>query len=138
MEKKYKYYVTKREKILLGFVIFFYIAIIVWAILNVRYGAIFYFLPSIAILFTLVRFYRLTDDNMLVMQRYLFGSAFKPVSVNQITRVIQKNPNQIILIYYRNKLRGDMILKLSETDMKYFFDELMKRNPAIEISTINV
>ena len=138
MEKKYKYYVTKREKILLGFVIFFYIAIIVWAILNVSYGAIFYFLPSIAILFTLVRFYRLTDDNMLVMQRYLFGSAFKPVSVNQITRVIQKNPNQIILIYYRNKLRGDMILKLSETDMKYFFDELMKRNPAIEISTINV
>ncbi len=47
-----------------------YIAIIVWAILKVRYGVIFYFLPSIAILFTLVRFYRLTDDNMLVMQRY--------------------------------------------------------------------
>ncbi|WP_436413981.1 hypothetical protein [Petrimonas sp.] len=134
MEKKYKYYFTKSEKFLLGFVILFYIAIIVWAILNVRYEVIFYFLPSIAILFTLVRFYRLTDDNMLVMQRYFFGSAFKPISVNQIKRIMQRKKNKTILIYNRDGLRGDIILKLSDTDLKDFLDELKRRNPAIEIS----
>lgn len=137
MEKKYKYYMTKSEKFFLGFAILFIISIIIGGIFKNRYDVFFYLLPATAIFFTIIRYYRLTDDNMLILQRYLFGNAFKPVSVSQITRVNQKKPNQIILIYYRNKLRGDIILKLSETDLKDFLNELQQRNPSIEISANN-
>lgn len=68
--------------------------------------------------------------------RNLLGNLTKPVSVNQITRVTQKSKNEAILVYNRDGLRGDRILRLSETDMKDFVDELKKRNPIIEFSLI--
>ena len=67
--------------------------------------------------------------------RHVFGSSFKPFSVNQITRVTQKSKNEAILVYNREGLRGDRIIRLSETEMKDFLNELLKRNPAIEIKT---
>ncbi len=54
--------------------------------------------------------------------------------MNQIKRIMQRKKNKTILIYNRDGLRGDIILKLSDTDLKDFLDELKRRNPAIEIS----
>ena len=137
MDKKYKYYVTKREKIFFFLFFLLIIAGIVWIILQNKY---YLFMAFIAPIITYLFYpfsYILTSDNMLD-HRNLFGSSGKPFSLNQITRVTQKSKNEAILIYNRDGLRGDRLLHLSEPDMKYFFDELMKRNPAIEISTINV
>ena len=136
MEKRYKYYTTKSEKIFLVLTFLLIFAVIIWMIWNKRYALLFFIiLPQIAVLATSIyRFYVLTDDNMLVIKRYIFRSAFKPISVNQITRIAQQYKNKTILIYNRDGLRGDIILKLSETDLKEFLDELEKRNPAIEMS----
>ena len=67
--------------------------------------------------------------------RHVFGSSLKPFFVNQISRVTQKSKNEAILVYNREGLRGDRIIRLSETEMKDFLNELLKRNPAIEIKT---
>jgi DNA-directed RNA polymerase specialized sigma54-like protein len=69
--------------------------------------------------------------------RHLFGSLVKPFSLNQITRITQKSKNEVILVYNRDGLRGDRLLRLSETDMKDFMNELLQRNPAIEIFASN-
>ncbi len=135
MEKKYGYYMTKSEKVLLVIVFLLIAAGIVWMISQHKYYLFLAFLGPLITFFTYPFSYRLTTDNMLDV-RNLLGNLTKPVSVNQITRVTQKSKNEAILVYNRDGLRGDRILRLSETDMKDFVDELKKRNPIIEFSLI--
>lgn len=133
MEKKYKYYVTKREKIFFILMILLLIAGVIWMILQNEYYLFLAFIGPIATYLFYPFTFILTADNMLDIQS-LLGSKFKSFSVNQITSVTQKSKNEAILVYNRDGLRGDRILRLSETDMKDFLNELIKRNPAIEVS----
>lgn len=133
MEKKYRYYVTKKEKV--SFILAFLLitASVIWAISQNKNYLLLVFIGPVATCLFYPFTFILTADNMLDT-RSLFGSKFKPFSVNQITHVTQKSKNEAVLVYNRDGLRGDRILHLSETDMKDFLDELTKRNPAIEVS----
>lgn len=109
------------------------IAGVIWMILQNEYYLFLAFIGPIAAYLFYPFSYILTADNMLDI-RHVFGSSFKPFSVNQITCVTQKSKNEAILVYNRDGLRGDRIIRLSETEMKDFLDELKRRNPAIEIN----
>lgn len=136
MEKRYTYYVTKWDKMIFVLLTLFFISGVYWMILQNKYYLFMAIIGPIGVSLFHPFFYILTADNMLDM-RNLFGSAFKPFSLNQITRIIQKSKNEVILVYNRDGLRGDRTLHLSETDMKDFLHELAHRNPAIEISANN-
>jgi hypothetical protein len=136
MQKKYKYYVTRREKIFFFLFILIIIAGSVWIIWQNKYYLFLTFLGPIGTYLFYPFSYILTADNMLDV-RHLFGSSVKPFSLNQITRITQKSKNEVILVYNRDGLRGDRLLRLSETDMKDFMNELLQRNPAIEIFASN-
>lgn len=134
MEKRYKLHLTKNDRVVFALLFIFIIASIIWIFSKKEYFLLINLLiPSGFFLFFPNR-YRLTSDDMLDV-RHLFGIAFKPISVNQIICVTQKSKNEVILVYNRNGLRGDRILRLSETDMKDFLSELQMRNPALELST---
>lgn len=136
MEKKYGYYMTKSEKALLVIAFLLIVAGIVWTIGRAEYGLLILLVVLVGVLATTTyQSYKLTNDNMLIIKRYVFGNAFKPISVNQITSINRQKKNKTILVYNRNGLRGDIILKLSETDMENFVDELKRRNPTIEINS---
>lgn len=105
-----------------------------WGIYKKEYILLINAIIPIGFIFNLPVQYRLTENDKLDV-RNLFGSMFKPISVSQIIRITQRSKNEFIVVYKRDRLRGDRIIRLSETDMKDFLDELLERNPAIEIKT---
>lgn len=105
-----------------------------WGIYKKEYILLINAIIPIGFIFNLPVQYRLTENDKLDV-RNLFGSMFKPISVSQIIRITQRSKNEFIVVYKRDRLRGDRIIRLSETDMKDFLNELLGRNPAIEIKT---
>jgi len=133
MEKRYKYYITKREKCICGFFVLLFIAGTVWMILRNEYSLLLFLIGPLGTCLFYPFSYRLTDDN-LVDVRHFLGSTVKSFSVNQIIRITQRSKNEVVLVYNRDGLRGDRILRLSEVDMMDFLDELLQRNPTVEFS----
>lgn len=135
MEKRYRIYTSKKEKIVVLVGIFVLLALVFLFMLKEQtyYQFIFFILYAVSLLF-LPKEYRLTADDTLEVYHW-FGRAFKPVSLQQITSCkLEKRPkNTVSVVYFRDKLRGVRALRLSDADLRDFLSEVKRRNPAIEV-----
>lgn len=136
IEKRYKSYITRKNRITYGVFAAYIALVLIYAFYTKRYHTLFAVLPAIGFFLSYPNQYLISEDNILDV-RDLFTSIFKPVSLNLVTRATQKSKNELILVYNRDGKRGDRVLRLSDADMNDFLNELMKRNPLIELSVFS-
>lgn len=133
--KKYKIYVSRKEKILFIVTIaLFTVFIIGFYVVEERNALVLLFqLPWVMVFLTQPREVKLHDDDTLELRSYMKNKAFKPISIQQIVsyKLEAKNKNKLTIVYFRNQLRGSWSIRLSETDVADLVAELTRRNPAI-------
>lgn len=133
--KKYKIYVSRKEKILFIVTIaLFTVFIIGFYVVEERNALVLLFqLPWVMVFLTQPREVKLHDDDTLELRSYVKNKAFKPISIQQIVsyKLEAKNKNKLTIVYFRNQLRGSWSIRLSETDVADLVAELTRRNPAI-------
>lgn len=133
--KKYKIFVSRNEWIFIIVAIALLVALTIWFYVEKERNAfiLLFQLPWIMVFLTQPRELRLHDGHTLELRSYVRNRAFKPISVNQLISYKRdtKDKNKITLVYYRDQLRGDWTLRLSEADIEDLTNELNMRNPAI-------